>query len=104
MITTSMEPFTVSKDGTTINVADDLSKIQIEKEGYHCSGDEVAGATLTLTGEDGAKIDWEQVLAYQTDSGLKLTADENGITWTSGDSAVTIIGLPGRHIYLAGNW
>ncbi|MGN0592090.1 MAG: SpaA isopeptide-forming pilin-related protein, partial [Ruminococcus sp.] len=82
----------VTRDGDTITVKDRMTEVQVGKKDI--SGqNEVAGATLTLTGtptDTAAAIDWDAIVKANTG----LTAITNGVQWTSGSTEQTIKGLP----------
>ncbi|MBQ8725148.1 MAG: hypothetical protein IJY74_05705, partial [Oscillospiraceae bacterium] len=84
-----------SDDGTTIIIKDNISKIQIDKKDV-TGKNEVAGATLTLTGGP-ATIDWTEIVAQNTG----LTAITNGVQWTSAAGGQIIYGLPDGEYTLA---
>ena len=78
-----------SEDGKTLTIKDERSAIQIDKRDI-TGENEVAGATLTLTNDDLTTEQWDAIAAADTD----LTAVGNGVQWTSGDAAKSIVGLP----------
>ncbi|SDA09209.1 hypothetical protein SAMN02910447_00348, partial [Ruminococcus sp. YE71] len=79
------------KGSGVIDIVDDMLVININKTDL-TGKNEVHNAVLTITNDSLSEYQWAQIA--DSSSGVQMTTYGDGITWTSGDSEVQIVGLP----------
>ncbi len=83
----------VGRDDNTVKMTDELSKVVISKKDVNGS-DELPGAKLKLTLDNSTKNESANLLSAKMASSFRAKMDISEITWTSGNEAAVIEGLP----------
>ncbi len=81
------------RDDNTVKMTDELSKVVISKKDVNGS-DELPGAKLKLTLNEGTKNTDADLLSAKISGEFRAKTDISSITWTSGTKAAEIEGLP----------
>ncbi len=85
-----------SIDGNTVTMIDDMTKTDVQISKANVYGDEVKGATLTLTGTDltGRDVVFDlDNITLGTDAKLSSTESGTSVTWVSGSTSTFVKGL-----------
>ena len=85
-----------SVSGNTVTMQDDMSKTDVSISKANVLGEELKGATLTLTGSDftGREVVFDvSDIVLGTDAVLRTTSNGNAASWVSGSTATLVKGL-----------
>ena len=83
----------VGRDDNTVKMTDELSKVVISKKDVNGT-DELPGAKLKLTLDKSTKNEKSNLLSAKMANSFRAKIDISEITWTSGNDAAVIEGLP----------